>query len=75
MIKIYTMPTCSWCDKAKEYFISEKVDFEEFNVQDDMLARDEMIKKSKQMSVPVIDINGEIIIGFNEEAINNALSN
>ncbi len=74
MIKIYTIPSCTWCDEAKEYFISEKIDFEEFNVEDDMLARDEMIKKSNQMSVPVIDINGEIVVGFDEEAINELIS-
>ena len=75
MVKIYTMPTCSWCDKAKEYLLDMGVDFEELNVADDMEARDVMLKKTKQMSVPVIEINDEFIIGFNEEKINELLPN
>lgn len=73
MIKIYTTTSCPWCTKAKDYFNSKNIKFEELNVQDDMQARDEMIKKSKQMKVPVLDINGTIIVGFNETSILNAL--
>lgn len=75
MIKIYTMSSCSWCDKAKEFFKSKNIEFTELNVQDDMEARDEMIKKSRQMKVPVIDINNKIIIGFDENAILKELNN
>ncbi len=73
MIKIYTTTSCPWCIKAKDYFKSKNIEFQELNVQDDMQARDEMIKKSKQMKVPVLDINGTIIVGFNETSILNAL--
>ena len=59
---------------AKSYLKSKEVEFEELNVQDDMVAREEMIKKSKQMGVPVLDVNGTIIIGFDKPAIDTALN-
>lgn len=73
MIKIYTTDSCPWCDKAKSYLKAQNLEFTELNVQDDMEARDEMIKKSRQMSVPVLDINDTIIIGFDKPAIMKAL--
>lgn len=73
MIKVYTTNTCPWCVKVKNYLKSENIEFEELNVQDDMAAREEMIKKSNQMGVPVLDINDNIIIGFDKPAILKAL--
>lgn len=73
MIKVYTTNTCPWCVKVKNYLKSENIDFEELNVQDDMIAREEMVKKSNQMGVPVLDINNNIIIGFDKPAILQAL--
>lgn len=73
MIKVYTTNSCPWCVKVKNYLKSENLEFEELNVQDDMEAREEMINKSRQMGVPVIDINDNIIIGFDKPAILKAL--
>ncbi|MGL5087251.1 MAG: glutaredoxin domain-containing protein [Clostridium sp.] len=73
MVKVYTTNTCPWCDKVKNYLKVKEISFEELNVQDDMSAREEMVSKSKQMGVPVLDINGDIIIGFDRNAIENAL--
>ncbi|MGL4949438.1 MAG: glutaredoxin domain-containing protein [Anaeroplasmataceae bacterium] len=73
MVKVYTTNTCPWCDKVKNYLKGKEVSFEELNVQDDMSAREEMVSKSKQMGVPVLDINGDIIIGFDRNAIESAL--
>jgi len=73
MIKVYTTNTCPWCVKVKNYLKSENIDFEELNVQDDMVAREEMVKKSNQMGVPVLDINDNIIIGFDKPSILKAL--
>lgn len=73
MVKVYSTNSCPWCVKAKNYLKSVNIDFEEFNVQEDMEARDEMINKSKQMGVPVLDINGTVIVGFDKNAIDNAL--
>lgn len=74
MVKVYTTNSCPWCVKAKTYLKSKNISFEEFNVQDDMKAREEMVKKSNQMGVPVLDINGTIIIGFDKSSIDTALN-
>ncbi len=72
-VKIYTTPTCPWCKKAKEFLKQKKIKFTELDVSSNEKARDEMVKKSKQMGVPVIDIDGKIIIGFDQGAIEKAL--
>ncbi len=59
---------------AKEYFKKNNVKYQEINVEEDEKAAEEMIEKSGQMGVPVIDINGTIIVGFNKPAIEKALS-
>ncbi|MDQ0149780.1 glutaredoxin family protein [Eubacterium multiforme] len=75
MIKVYTTNSCPWCVKAKDYLTKKGVEFTSLNVQEDMNAREEMLKKSKQMGVPVLDINGTIIVGFDKPAIDKALAN
>ena len=60
---------------AKEYFKANNVAYAEMNVVTDDAAREEMIKKSGQMGVPVLDINGKIIVGFNKSEIDKALGN
>jgi glutaredoxin-like YruB-family protein len=72
-VTIYSTPTCPWCNKAKEYFKSKNIEFEDIDVSADYDKALEMIKKSGQQGVPVIDINGKIIIGFNVAAIEKAL--
>ncbi|MBE6053724.1 MAG: glutaredoxin family protein [Clostridium sartagoforme] len=74
MVKVYSTNSCPWCVKAKNYLNSVGVTFEELNVQEDMAARDEMISKSKQMGVPVLDIDGTVIVGFDKNAIDKALN-
>ncbi|MGL4763133.1 MAG: glutaredoxin domain-containing protein [Sarcina sp.] len=74
MIKVYSTPVCPWCDKAKDYLKRKEVEFTAYNVQEDMEAREEMIASSKQMGVPVLDINGTIIVGFDRKAIDEALN-
>ena len=59
---------------AKDYFKSKNIAYEEFNVISDTKAQEEMIKKSGQMGVPVLDINGKIIVGFNKPEIDKALA-
>lgn len=73
MIKVYSTESCPWCVKAKQYLKAKNVAFEDLNVQSDMIAREEMVKKSKQMGVPVLDINGDVIVGFDKAAIDSAL--
>jgi len=73
VIKIYTTSTCPYCHMAKDFLKKNNIAFEELDVGLNQVARQEMIDKSGQMGVPVIDIDGEIIIGFDKLAIKNAL--
>ena len=70
---IYTTQTCVYCKMAKEYFIENNIEYEEKDVAIDSEASEEMIKKTGQLGVPRIDIDGEIIIGFDKEKIENLL--
>lgn len=69
MVKIYTTPTCQYCLMAKQFFKTNNVQYEETDVLVDLSAREEMVKKSHQMGVPVIDIGGEIVVGFDRANI------
>ena len=72
-VKVYSTPWCMYCKMAKDYFKEKKVEFTEFDVSSDEKARNEMLNKSHQSGVPVIDINGELVIGFDEDRINKLL--
>jgi len=72
-VKVYSTPTCPWCHRAKEFLNEIKVEFEDINVAEDQKAAEEMVDKSGQRGVPVIEIDGEIIVGFNPDAIKKAL--
>lgn len=65
-IIIYTTPTCVYCRKAKAFFEANKIAYEEKDVAHDEEAAHEMIHKSGQFGVPVIDIDGEIVVGFDQ---------
>lgn len=73
MVKIYSTPNCAYCKMAKEFFKDNKFEVQEFNVIEDSKAREEMFEKSKQKGVPVIDIDGEIYVGFNRATLKEAL--
>lgn len=73
-VKIYTTPTCPWCIKAKEFLRSKKIKYTEINVVGNLKAQQEMIQKSHQMGVPVVDVIGTIIVGFDPEAILKAVT-
>lgn len=64
-VKVYSTPTCPYCRQAKDYLTSRGVEFTDLNVATDDAARSEMVKKSGQMGVPVIEWDGNIIVGFN----------
>ena len=72
-IKIYKTENCPYCVLAKEFLRKNKIKFEEIDVGKDHKAAKEMIKISGQTGVPVIDINGKIIIGFDEDELKEAL--
>ena len=73
-VKVYSTPTCPWCVRAKEFLKEHKIEYEDIDVSKNHDAAHEMIEKSGQSGVPVIDIDGKIIIGFDKEAIVKALN-
>ena len=72
-VLIYTTPTCIWCAKTKEFLRSNKITFKELDVSSDRRAAHEMIQKSGQMGVPVVDIDGSVIVGFDEPRLRKLL--
>lgn len=70
---IYSTPSCHYCGLAKEFFKQHNVSYTEHNVAADVEKRKEMVEKSGQLGVPVIDIDGKVIVGFDESAIAGAL--
>ncbi len=70
---VYSTPTCPWCIRAKQFLKENNVPFLDWDVSVDKLAAEEMVKKSGQMGVPVIDIDGQIIIGFDKDKIKQLL--
>lgn len=72
-VKVYSTPTCPYCRIAKNFLKEKNIPFEELDVSRDKNALIEMKEKSGQMGVPVIDIDGKIIVGFNREAISKEL--
>ena len=72
-VTIYSTPTCHFCHAAKEFFEANHVPFTDYNVASDLTKRQEMIQKSGQMGVPVIDIGGELVVGFDEDKLRELL--
>ena len=73
-VKVYSTSSCPWCVKVKDFLKEKGVKFEDINVGADRKAAEEMVKKSGQMGVPVTEINGKIIVGYDKEAIEKALA-
>lgn len=72
-VEIYTTPTCVYCKMAKEFFKKNNVEYVEHDVSTDAKARQEMVDKSNQLGVPVVDIEGEIFVGFDRDGFSKAL--
>ena len=70
---VYSTPTCPYCVYAKDFLKENNVEFEDIDVSKDQAKAKEMVEKSGQMGVPVLDIGGEIIVGFDKERIKKAL--
>lgn len=69
MIRVFSTPTCPYCVTLKEFLKKHGFAFEDINVATDAQAREEMITKSQQMGVPVVEIDGQIVIGFDKKKI------
>ena len=72
-IIIYSTPTCPWCTRVKQFLQEKNVFFQDFDVSQNQDKAEEMVQKSGQMGVPVVDIDGEIIVGFDKERIEEVL--
>lgn len=72
-VTVYSTTTCPWCVKAKDYLKSKGVEYNDVNVSLDPAKAKEMIEKSGQRGVPVLDINGNIIVGFDKPQIDKLL--
>jgi len=72
-VTVYSTPWCAYCKMAKKFFEANKIAYEEHDVASDAQRRDEMIQKTGQMGVPVIDIGGKIVIGFDQPRIKELL--
>jgi len=72
-VTVYSTPTCPFCHKAKEYLEEKGVEFEDVDVSENEKKQKEMIDKSGQMGVPVLDINGTVIVGFDQAKMDEAL--
>ncbi len=73
-VKVYSTAFCPYCVTVKEFLKSLGVKFEEIDVSQDGAAQREMIEKSGQMGVPVIEIDGKIVVGFDREKISQILN-
>lgn len=68
-ITVYSTPTCGFCRMAKAYFAAKGLEYDEIDVSQNQAAQAEMIEKSGQVGVPVIEIDDKIIVGFNRPQI------
>ncbi|OGZ95090.1 MAG: NrdH-redoxin [Candidatus Sungbacteria bacterium RIFCSPLOWO2_02_FULL_51_17] len=72
-VTMYSTPSCVYCSMSKAFFKEHNISYDEHNVAEDAAARDEMVKKSGQLGVPVIDIDGKIIVGFDKQKLSELL--
>ncbi len=72
-VQVYTTPSCGYCRLVKSYLQERGVKFTEYDVSRDQRKAEEMVRKSGQMGVPVVDVNGKIIVGFDRDRIERSL--
>lgn len=73
-ITIYSTPTCGYCHQAKEYLKSKNIEFTDIDVSTNQEKAAEMVQKSGQMGVPVIDVDDQIMVGFDKAALEKLVS-
>ncbi len=72
-VKVYSTPTCPYCHMAKSFLKENNITFTDVDVAADQKAAKEMVEKTGQMGVPVIEVNGKFIVGFDKEALKREL--
>ncbi len=73
-VTVYSTSTCPYCKRAKDYLTQKGIPFTDYNVGEDREKAKEMIQKSKQMGVPVIVVDDEVIVGFNQAKLDSLLA-
>ena len=73
-IIVYSTPTCPYCNMAKDFLKEKGQEFTDINVAEDQAKAQEMVQKSGQMGVPVIDVDGEIMVGFDKQKLESLIS-
>lgn len=73
-VTVYSTPTCTWCRATKEFLAENDIPFDDVDVSRDRMRALEMVQKSGQMGVPVIDVDGEIIVGFDRRRLKELLA-
>jgi len=72
-VKVYSTPACPWCIRLKQFLKENNIEFQNIDVSSDQQSVDELMQKSGQMGVPVLDIEGQIIVGFDRDRIKSVL--
>lgn len=73
-VRVFSTKWCPWCDRVKQFLKEHKIKFEELDVSEDPEAAQEMIEKTGQMGVPVIEIDDQIVIGYDERRLRELLN-
>ena len=73
-VRVFTTPMCPFCHALKEFLKERNIEFEEIDVSQDEKARDEIIKKTGRLEAPIIEIDGQIVVGFDKEKISQLLN-
>jgi len=68
-VKVYTTPSCPYCYTLKEFLLEHNIQFEDIDISKDGKVRDEIIKKSEAIGAPILEIDGEIVVGFDRAKI------
>lgn len=73
-VKVYSTPTCPWCIKTRKFLDDNSISYQHVDVASDKAGRDEMVSRSGQLAVPVVDIDGEISVGYDEKWLKQKLN-
>jgi len=73
-VEVYSTPTCPYCHQAKDFLKEKGVEFTDYNVATDIDARNSMVQKSGQLGVPVIVVEGDVVVGFNRGRLEELLA-
>jgi len=74
VVKIYSTPNCPYCKLTKQFLTENNIPYEDIDVSVNQLAAQEMISRSGQMGVPVVDIDGQIVVGFDKNKLKQLLN-